>query len=147
MDSSSSWRVVAPSARAEMVRVATRIGSTPRRPSEHEATELTILLTSTGSYSPLRLRTRMPMAVSIPAAGPESGISSMPAVAMVGAASVVVAWLVSVVVSVDADCSVNANASSPRFPVAGGRMRVRLVFAARVGASGSEETVDDNDVA
>ena len=42
-----------------MVRVATRIGSTPVRPSAQRATARTILLTSTGSRSPLRLRTRI----------------------------------------------------------------------------------------
>ena len=59
MESSSSSSVVAPSHRPEMVRVATRIGSTPPRPSAHRSTARTILLTSTGSRSPLRLRTLM----------------------------------------------------------------------------------------
>jgi hypothetical protein len=67
IDRSSSSRVVAPSASAEMVRVATRIGSTPSRPSEARAMALTILLTSTGSSSPLRFLTRMPDIVVVDA--------------------------------------------------------------------------------
>ena len=61
--SSSSW-VVEPSARAEIVRVETTIGSTPMRPSDARATALTILLRSTGSSAPLRFFTRMVVVVS-----------------------------------------------------------------------------------
>ena len=57
IDSSSSSRVVAPSYRPEMVRVATRIGSTACRPSQVRVTARTILLRSTGSRRPLRLVT------------------------------------------------------------------------------------------
>ena len=64
IDSSSSSRVVAPSARAAIVRVDTIIGSTPRSPSDARATALTILFTSTGSSMPLRFRTRMLVAAS-----------------------------------------------------------------------------------
>ena len=67
--------VLAPSASAEMVRVATRIGSTPSRPSDARAMALTILLTSTGSSAPLRLRTRMP---------PDTGAALPPAWALAG---------------------------------------------------------------
>ena len=41
-------------ASAEIVRVATRIGSTPSSPSEARAIAFTILLTSTGPSAPLR---------------------------------------------------------------------------------------------
>ena len=51
-----------------MVRVDTIMGSTPYRPSVALATALTILLTSTGSSVPLRLRTRM-LVVTVEAAG------------------------------------------------------------------------------
>ena len=57
IDNSSSSLVVAPSARADIVRVATRMGSTPIRPSAHRATALTILFTSTSSRSPFLFRT------------------------------------------------------------------------------------------
>src|SRR5690606_9517754 len=60
MDSSSSSRVLAPSYRPEMVRVATRIGSTGCRPSQQRVTARTILFRSTGSRRPLRLVTVMP---------------------------------------------------------------------------------------
>src|SRR5690606_19488140 len=63
IDSSSSSAVVAPSYRPEMVRVATRIGSTACRPSAARVTARTILLRSTASLEPLRLVTRMPVAV------------------------------------------------------------------------------------
>ena len=59
IDNSSSSLVVAPSASADIVRVATRIGSTPISPSAQRATAFTILLTSTSSRSPFRLRTRI----------------------------------------------------------------------------------------
>jgi len=63
MDSSSSSRVVAPLYRPEMVRVATRIGSTACRPSEERCTARTILFRSTSSVVPLRLVTLIALAV------------------------------------------------------------------------------------
>jgi hypothetical protein len=42
-----------------MVREATRMGSTPSSPALQRATARTILLTSTGSNDPSRLRTRI----------------------------------------------------------------------------------------
>jgi len=63
MDSSSSSCVVAPLYRPEMVRVATRIGSTECRPSEERCTARTILFRSTSSVVPLRLVTLMVLAV------------------------------------------------------------------------------------
>ncbi len=83
IDRSSSSRVVAPSASAEIVRVATRIGSTPSRPSEARAIALTILLTSTGSSAPLRFLTRMPPAVGCP---PDGGAGAFAVSVSVGAA-------------------------------------------------------------
>src|SRR3546814_185268 len=62
-DSSSSSRVLAPSYSPEIVRVATRIGSTACRPSAQRCTARTILLRSTGSLPPLRLLTRIAVAV------------------------------------------------------------------------------------
>src|SRR3546814_12525439 len=61
--SSSSSRVLEPSYSPEIVRVATRIGSTACRPSAQRCTARTILLRSTGSLSPLRLLTRIAGAV------------------------------------------------------------------------------------
>ena len=63
MDSSSSSWVVAPLYRPEMVRVATRIGSTACRPSQQRCTARTILFRSTSSVVPLRLVTLMAVAV------------------------------------------------------------------------------------
>ena len=65
MLSSSSSRVVDPSARAAMVRVLTTMGSTPSRPSAALATALTILLRFTGSRVPLRLRTLIDVAAAV----------------------------------------------------------------------------------
>ena len=131
-----------------MVRVATRIGSTPRRPSEHEATAFTILLTSTGSRSPLRLRTRMPTAVSMPAAGPLSGISSMPAVAMVGAPWAGVAGVVGGSGGAVGGCRLVRQCQRSRllgFPVAGGRAGVVSCSDPATGARSSGATeLDDN---
>jgi hypothetical protein len=56
---SSSSFVVAPSYKPPMVLVATRSASTCPRPAQQRPTARTILLTSTGSSAPLRLRTRM----------------------------------------------------------------------------------------
>ena len=63
IDSSSSSAVVAPSYRPEIVRVATRIGSTACRPSAARVIARTILLRSTTSLAPLRLVTRIEVAV------------------------------------------------------------------------------------
>ena len=60
IDRLSSSFVVAPSASAEIVRVATRIGSTPSSPSDARAMAWTILFRSTASSWPLRFITRMP---------------------------------------------------------------------------------------
>ena len=59
MANSSSSTVVAPSQRPLMVRVATRMQSTPSSPALQRSTRRTILVTSTGSRLPSRLRTRM----------------------------------------------------------------------------------------
>src|SRR6476620_4531809 len=78
-----------------MVRVATRSGSTSGRPSLTRSTARTILLTSTGSVSPLRLRTRI-------------------AVRVVGAAGVVgVAGVVGIVVVVGLVVSSGARVRVP----------------------------------
>src|SRR5207342_3465892 len=63
IDNSSSSLVVAPSYKPEIVRVATRIGSTACNPSAARVTARTILLRSTASLAPLRLVTRMVVAV------------------------------------------------------------------------------------
>ena len=57
IDTSSSSRVVAPSYRPPMVRLATRMGSTWVRPAQQGCTARTILLTSTASEEPLGLPT------------------------------------------------------------------------------------------
>ena len=62
MLSSSRSIVVAPSWRPLIVRVATRIRSTRSRPRAARPTARTILLTSTGSSVPSRLRTRIVLA-------------------------------------------------------------------------------------
>jgi hypothetical protein len=73
MDSWSSSVVVAPSYRPLIVLVATRIGSTSARSPAQRSTARTILLTSTGSVSPLRLRTVMTvMALSSRARVPQA---------------------------------------------------------------------------
>jgi hypothetical protein len=59
MESWSSSSVVAPSYRPLMVLVATRSGSISDRSSARRATAATMRVTSTGSRSPLRLRTRI----------------------------------------------------------------------------------------
>jgi len=65
--------VVAPSYRPLMVFVATRNGSTSDRSVAHRSTARTILLTSTSSRSPLRLRTcictRRPACTSVVGGG------------------------------------------------------------------------------
>src|SRR5690606_30659207 len=85
IDSSSSSRVVAPSYRPEMVRVATRIGSTACRPSAARVTARTILLRSTASLPPLRLVTRMLVAVG-------GGVRSKAGSAATAVAAMVCAW-------------------------------------------------------
>ncbi len=77
--------MVAPSASAEIVRVATRIGSTPSSPSEARAMAFTILLTSTGSSAPLRFLTRMPPAVGC---APDGAAGAFAVSVSVGAAPV-----------------------------------------------------------
>ena len=106
IDRSSSSRVVAPSASAEMVRVATRMGSTPSKPSDALAIELTILLTSTGSSAPLRFFTRMPPAVGCEAATGGAGVFAVSV--SVGAA--LAAWAVSVVAAFS---SITVTVGSP----------------------------------
>jgi hypothetical protein len=59
IESWSSSRVVAPSYKPLIVRVATRIGSTSFKPALQRCTARTILLTSTGSKVPARFFTRM----------------------------------------------------------------------------------------
>ena len=68
IESSSSSSVVAPSLKPEMVRVATRIGSTPSRPTLQRSTARTILFTSTGSKSPFLFLTF----IAEPDAGPRA---------------------------------------------------------------------------
>ena len=118
IDSSSSSRVVAPSARAEIVLVATRIGSTPGRPSAQRATAFTILFTSTSSKSPFRFLTRMLRLDSIPSTV-EARLGGLSArfgtSVMVCSAS---SSLCIFSVSVSTDGSESATCCSPKYPPA-----------------------------
>src|SRR3546814_1201722 len=107
IDSSSSSRVLAPSYSPEIVRVATRIGSTACRPSAQRCTARTILLRSTGSLSPLRLLTRIVVAVG-------GGVSRKDASSCAGSVATAVSFWFMVVLFDGAPCRLSRGGGEGR---------------------------------